>query len=134
MDFPEGYIPTNVEKQLLDVLLDPEYATETVTRICEVAGVARATYYNCMQRPDFVAYYNAMSVALVKQALGPVINAMVHEAKKGSFTHGKLILDMAGIVTERPKQISQSIDANVNGTMHSTLNIIIDGGLPDDTV
>lgn len=38
-----------------------------------------------------------MSMQMVKQHIGPLINAFVEQAANGSFPHGKVLLEMAGL-------------------------------------
>lgn len=95
------YNPTRGEKKLLDILLDPIHRTKTVTTICELAEVSRDVYYTAFKKPDFVGYYNDRCLDIVKLSLGPVVNAFISEAKRGSYTHGKVLLEMAGLYTEK---------------------------------
>lgn len=98
-----NYIPTAGEKKLLEVILNPVHRNKTITAICKVADISRNVYYDAFQKTVFVDYYNSLCKDLVKQSIGPVINAFIHEAKRGSYTHGKIILEMAGLYTEKKK-------------------------------
>ena len=97
------YRPTLAERKLLEVLLNPEFRTATVTDICKRAGISRQAYYKTFKKPEFVAYYESQSRDLVRAAIGPVVNAFVRAAKEGSYPHGKVILEMAGLYTEAKK-------------------------------
>ena len=97
------YRPTLAERKLLEVLLNPEFRTATVTDICQCAGISRQTYYKTIKKPEFMELYESQSRDLVRAAVGPVINAFVRAAKEGSYPHGKVILEMAGLYTEAKK-------------------------------
>ena len=106
------YRPTTAEQKLLEVLLNPEFRTATVTEICKQAGISRQTYYKTIKKPEFMALYESQARDLVREAVGPVINAFVKAAKEGSYPHGKVILEMAGLYTE-------SKNVNLNATLSS---------------
>ena len=118
------YTPTNAESKLLEIMLSPELHGLNVTEICQYAGVSRQTYYDAFKKPEFVAYYQDRSKDLVKAAVGPVINAFLKAAKDGSYPHGKVILEMAGLYSERQKiehmganggpiQVQQQVDLSM---------------------
>ena len=102
------YIPTEKEKNLLEVLLNPENRMKSITDICKLANCSRPIYYEAFSKPGFVAIYEQKSKELIKQSVGPVINTFVREAQRGSFQHGKVILEMAGLYTEQSK-VDQTI-------------------------
>ena len=104
------YRPTLAERKLLEVLLNPEFRTATVTDICQRAGISRQTYYKTTKKPEFMELYESQSRDLVRAAVGPVINAFVKAAKDGSYPHGKVILEMAGLYAE-------SKNVNLNATL-----------------
>ena len=104
------YRPTTAEQKLLEVLLTPECRNISKTEVCKRAGISRQAYYKIFKKPAFVAYYEAQARDLVREAVGPVVNAFVQEAKKGSYPHGKVVLEMAGIYAE-------SKNVNLNATL-----------------
>ena len=95
------YKPTPKEEKLLEVLLNPENRMKSVIDICKIANCARVTYYAAFAKSEFVALYNQKSKELVKQSVGPVLNTFIRMAQRGSFPHGKVVLEMAGIYAER---------------------------------
>lgn len=97
------YNPTRAEEKVLEVLLNPTNRMKSVTEICKIAKISRETYYNAFEKPEFTKLYNDMSLQCIKRSIGPVINAFIHKAKRGSYTHGKVILEMAGLYTEKKK-------------------------------
>ena len=100
-DSPNTYTPTLKEQDLIEVLLDPESRLLTVSARCQKAGIDRSTYYDAFKKPGFVRLYRDMCVSLISQNLGPIIRAFEKEAMKGSYNHGKVLLEMAGLYTEK---------------------------------
>lgn len=104
---------TKAEQSLLEALLNPENRMKSVADICKAAKVDRSTYYRAFQKQEFVEVYNRHSVNLVKQNVASVINTFIREAQRGSFQHGKVILEMAGIYAEKQDvKVSGSMDIN----------------------
>lgn len=95
------YEPTEKEKNLLEVLLNPENRMKSITDICKLAKCTRPVYYEAFSKSGFVEIYKQGSVDLVKQSIGSVLNTFIREAQRGSFQHGKVILEMAGVYTEK---------------------------------
>lgn len=104
---PTEYKPTPAEKKLLEVLLNPQYRMKSIVDICRIAEINRSTYYDAFAKPGFVELYKQKSMELVKQQVAPVINAFVAEAKRGSFQHGKVLLEMADLYSEK-KQLEHT--------------------------
>ncbi len=101
---------TKAEQSLLEALLNPENRMKSVADICKTAKVDRSTYYRAFQKQEFVEVYNRHSVNLIKQSVSSVINTFIREAQRGSFQHGKVILEMAGLYAEKQ-------DVKVSGSM-----------------
>lgn len=95
------YRPTRSETKLLDALLNPANRLKTITELCDMLEISTRTYQRAWKKPEFVKLYETKSMDLVKQQVGPVINAFLREAKRGSFQHGKVLLEMAGLYTEK---------------------------------
>lgn len=98
------YQPTQTEKKLIEVMLDPANRMKSITEICRIAECDRATYYRAFDKPGFVELYTRKSQELAKKYLGPVMNAFVREATRGSFQHGKVLLEMAGAYKETSRK------------------------------
>lgn len=98
------YKPTPCEEKLILALANPENIGLSITDLCHVAGISRKTYYEAFKKPEFVQMCRETSFDLVKQAVMPVINTFVREAKKGSYNHGKVILEMAQVYTEKQQR------------------------------
>lgn len=106
---------TKKEKMLLEALLDPANRMKNVSEICRLVPCDRSVYYRAFDNPAFVEEYTKMSKELAHRHLSQVMNAFVKEAVRGSFQHGKVLLEMAGVYTEKVKQehsgqISQKVD------------------------
>ena len=95
------YTPTESEQKLLDVLINPEYRMKSIKELCIIAQISRITYYRAFEKPEFQTLYKSQSRALVDQSIAPVLNTFVREALRGSFQHGKVILEMAGLYSEK---------------------------------
>lgn len=96
-----GYVPTQNEQRLLDIMLDPFHRMSSVTRQCELAGVSRMAYYRALQNPDFMRYYRDALYDLIKANAGQLINIGIREARKGSFPHWKVLLEMGGLHNDK---------------------------------
>ena len=101
---------TDAENKLMEVLLNPDNREKTITDICKVANISRYTYYASFKKPEFKRAYEQNCKELLEESLAPVINAFIKEAKKGSYYHGKTILEMAGMHTDK---LSVSADVKV---------------------
>ncbi|OZV10782.1 hypothetical protein CIW83_18355 [Tissierella sp. P1] len=110
---PTKYEPTEKEKALLEVLINPENRMKSITDICKIAKCSRSTYYEAFSKPEFVEIYKQYSVDLVKQSVASVLNTFIREAQRGSFQHGKVLLEMAGVYTEK-QQLDHSGNINTN--------------------
>ncbi len=107
------YKPTEKEKNLLEVLLNPENRMKSVTDICKLAKCTRPVYYEAFSKPGFVSLYKAQSMDLVRQSVAPILNTFVREALRGSFQHGKVLLEMADVYTENSKmELSGQVNTN----------------------
>lgn len=96
-----GYIPSQNEQALLDVLLDPYHRMSSVTRQCELAGVSRMAYYRALKNQDFMRYYRDALYDLVKAHSGQLINIGIREARKGSYPHWKSLMEMGGFLQDK---------------------------------
>ena len=102
------YKPTPAEADILRAVLNPEYANLSVKDLCIQAGRSRKTYYQAFNKPEFVAFHEAKAIDLIKQAVSPIINTFIKEAKGGSFQHGKTLLEMAGMHVDK-KELSGNV-------------------------
>lgn len=91
------YIPTDIEQRLLDVLTDPVHRMESITKQCELAGVNRKSYYRAMDKPEFLEFYRERLLDVIRIHAGQLINVAVDQAKRGSFPHLKMLMEMGGL-------------------------------------
>ena len=98
--FP-NYEPTPAEEKLLETLLNPANRHKSVTEVCGIAGIDRKTHYNAFRKRGFVDLFKSESKALVAHGLAAMVNTFIREGIRGSFQHGKVILEMGGIYSER---------------------------------
>ena len=104
------YKPTEKEKILLEILINPDYRMKSITDICKAAKCSRDVYYKAFAKTEFVELYKELSESLVKQSIAPVINAFVREAQRGSFQHGKVLLEMAGLYNKKDDDDTKTIN------------------------
>ena len=94
---------TPAEKRLIEALLDPGNRFKSISETCNVAKCSRNAYYRAFNKSHFREEYKRQAAALSERHLGPVMNAFVREATRGSFQHGKVLLEMAGVYAEKSK-------------------------------
>lgn len=110
------------EEKLIEVLTNPENRMKSITDICKIAKISRTTYYESFSKKYFRDEYNKRSKELVKQSVGSVINTFIKEAQRGSFQHGKVLLEMANMYTEKVES---------NNKNDSTIRIKLEGDLKE---
>lgn len=101
---------TKAEHSILEAMLNPENRMKNVADICKIAKVDRSTYYRAFQKPDFIETYKELSESLVKQSIAPLINTFIREAQRGSFQHGKVLLEMAGLYNKKDDDDTKTIN------------------------
>jgi hypothetical protein len=106
---------TGMEQKILEAKLNPDYRLLNITEFCKLVGCSRPTYYKAFKNPVFMEKYKDDSKELIRQSTGPIINAFIKEAVRGSFNHGKILLEMMGLYEEKTQ-----VDANVRGEMKDT--------------
>jgi len=94
--------PTKAQERLLEIVLDPSNRMKSVKEICDLADVSRQTYYDAYRDENFVEYALLEAKKVAARYAVQVMGAFVNEAKRGSYQHGLVILDMAGMYA--PKQ------------------------------
>jgi hypothetical protein len=110
------YEMTDAEQKLLEALLNPDYRMKSITELCNVAKISRMAYYRAMGKPEFKALYKQKTKELVENSIAPVLNTFVREALRGSFQHGKVILEMAGLYSEKTQiDVTGTVEHLING-------------------
>lgn len=108
------YVPSTTEQMLLDVLLDPYHRMASVSRQCELAGVSRMAYYRAFQNMAFVDYYRTLLTDMIKAQGGQLINIGIREARKGSFPHWKVLMEMGGFYNGDKKDVNVDADVQIS--------------------
>ena len=91
------WTPTVPQKKLLVTLMQPENRHLNIQDLCKKAGVSRTVYYKGFDNPYFADEYKRLSLTLITQAVGPILQSAIREAKMGSFNHTKLLLEMENL-------------------------------------
>ena len=99
------FIPTPTQKKLCEALVNPGNRHKTVSEVCRIAKVDRKTYYNLSKKPEFVHWYQGICTDTIKAATGPLVNALIKEAVRGSFPHLKIALEMAEMLTDKQEHV-----------------------------
>lgn len=100
---------TPLQQKLLESLLNPEERFLSVTKLCEKLNISRKAYYAAQKSPHFQKVYQELSISLTKGAVGPVVNAAIREAVRGSLGHQELVLQMAGLIPGKGKGVEVSV-------------------------
>ena len=102
MTIDDKYRPTQAEKKLLEVLVNPENVGKSVTELCNLAEVSRNTYYKAMKNEEFRDFVTNTTVELVMGKVGDVVNATYkHALGERGHQDRKLLLTMAGLYAEK---------------------------------
>lgn len=113
---------TTKQLALLEYKLNPENRHKSVSQTCQELGIARQTYYEAMERPLFLKRYQELAVSLTKQAVGPVVNAAIKEAVRGSLGHQELVLQMAGVIPGKGKGVE--VTTNGDGSVKVKVDLL----------
>lgn len=99
----DRYTPTPAEERLLEVLLNPDNLGKTVTEKCNLAKIARNTYYDIMKKPEFVKLQNSLAINLIRDKVSDVLQASVKCATTSGargFQDRRMLLEMFGVVVK----------------------------------
>ena len=115
------YIMTMGETKLIQAMLNPENIGISVVDLCKAANTSRDTFYTAMKKPEFVKLYQDTSLSMIKHETYSLIKAGIREAKRGSFQHWRVLLEMSGMYSEK-----QTHDVNI--TFEQLLKKALDSG------
>jgi len=121
------YLPSDTEQKILDALLDPSNKYKNVTDLCLAAKCSRKAYYDAFKRPEFEKLYRKLTLDIIKQSVAPVVNTFLKEAVRGSFQHGKVLLEMAEMYQEggmHQQQTPSQITINILPQPAAPTNLI----------
>jgi hypothetical protein len=93
-------------QRLLDTLAHQPF--DTVTELCEAAEVSRHTYYNALEDQNFVKALFRDSHGLIYTNIPQVVKKIVEQAKRGSFVHQKLLLEMVKLYQSTDGGLTQN--------------------------
>jgi hypothetical protein len=113
----DTYVMTAGETKLIQAMLNPENIGISVVDLCKAAGLSRDTFYTAMKKPEFVKLYQETAMSMIKNETYPLIKVGLREAKRGSFQHWKVLLEMAGLYSEK-----STIDVNETFNMNLTVD------------
>jgi hypothetical protein len=114
----DSYIPTVGETKVLQAMLNPENAGLSVTDLCKAAQTSRDTFYNAMKKPEFVNLYRNTALDVIKTEIYPLVKVGIREAKRGSFQHWKVLMEMTGMHTEK-QEINVSFEQLLKKALES---------------
>ncbi len=91
------YEITEAGRRLLDVVIDPNARTMSITDICKVADISRTTYYTLFKDQAWVsAYMDACKTACITAAM-PTVQTVAGKAIAGDMAAAQMILSMTGL-------------------------------------
>lgn len=96
-------------QKLLEVLQEGKF--ESVTALCEAAGVSRNVYYDAIQDESFVAQLFKSSTGLIYASIPHIVEKIVKQAKSGSYMHQKMLLEMVKLYQSGP-QVAVQVNNN----------------------
>jgi hypothetical protein len=123
------YTPTPAEAKLLEVLSNPENRFKNISDICKIAEISRPTYYSAFEKPGFLREQRKRAQQMFKQYEMPVISAFIREATRGSYPHGKVVLEILGLYKEE-SNVNTKVTGEVVNTYEHKLEL--EGQLKDD--
>ena len=74
---------SKAQENLLDILRDPACQILDVTKICKLANVTRATYYNAFKDENFLKAYEAEMQMYRNMNEFQILHGLVEKAKNG---------------------------------------------------
>jgi hypothetical protein len=89
---------SRAEKKLLRKIGNAK-GGESVTEICEGAGVDRRIYYRMLEDPEFKALLPEAIDHLLGEQLIPVVHSVIKRAIEGSAKHSELVFKLAGLIS-----------------------------------
>ena len=114
------YIMTAGETKLIQAMLNPENIGISVVDLCKAANTSRDTFYTAMKKPEFVKLYQETSLSMIKHETYSLIKAGIREAKRGSFQHWKVLLEMAGLYSEKQNvQVNMTFEQLLKNALNS---------------
>lgn len=112
------YEPTEAEKKVLEVAINPDYFGMSIVDKCKIADVTRTTWYNAMNKKEFVELMNKLIIDTLKSNIGDIVQATIKFGKTNAKNSAdrKMLLTMAGLYTDKIEEKSdQTITIQLEG-------------------
>lgn len=95
-----AYTPTNVETKILKALATAGGGRMTMTELAAKVGASPDTIYNRLQNQGFRDIFIETLRNSLAGEVPQVLRAFIDAAVAGSFQHGKMVLELAGMHKE----------------------------------
>lgn len=95
---------TEGEKRLLEVRSNPENRLLSIKDQCDMANISTKTYQRAVRKKEYLQAEREACSEIIQKELIPIVHTFINEAKNGSFQHGKVILEMGDLYTEKQKK------------------------------
>jgi len=114
----DGYTPTEAEKRIIELSINPESFNMNIKDRCKAANVAKDTWYKAMAKPAFVAILNKATMDMLKSEVSDIVRATIKFAKTDSRcgSDRKVLLTMASLYTDK-QEVKAEVDADIKVTM-----------------
>lgn len=89
------------QQKLLNALEAARY--DTITELCEAAGVSRQTYYDSVSDENFVKQIFRNTTGSIYASIPRIMDKVTEQAKRGSFAHQKLLFEMVKLYQGVPE-------------------------------
>jgi hypothetical protein len=99
---------TKAQESLLETLRDPACQFLDVSKICKLANITRATYYNAFKDQNFLRAYDSEMQAYRSMNEFQIMHTVVQRAKEGKNHHfTQMFLKMQGRLDEKASKPAQ---------------------------
>lgn len=85
---------------------------DSITALCEAAGVTRNVYYDAINSEEFVAELFKTSTGSIYAAIPQIMSKMIKQAKAGSSVHQTMLLSMVKLYQGVPQVAIQNVTNN----------------------
>ena len=109
---------TEAGRKLLEVLSVPELRIQSITQICQQAGISRDSYYRLFSKDEnFIKAYTELCRNTLLSFALPASQALGRQATLGDPQSIKMILEMSGLY-------QQQATLNVNHTVEASKSLL----------
>lgn len=99
---------THTRTKLVELLLDKEHYSKTVTELCKLASISRTTYYTAIAEPEFKELMDTAAKSMVASKLGVMVEAMTETASivgREGTQDRRTALEMAGHIAGKGTKV-----------------------------